>query len=178
MKNIKAIVIGLACTLPAAAFAGDNTIGTLTMNGNIVEHTCQVPANQLTKTIPFDPVTLADVGKTPENSAIQTKTLQFDITNCPDAAQRVGIRFDFATDSTVNNYIINNVKDNPAEGVEFGFSSDADEIALPTGSVVNAATVTGGAATVNAKASLYRVGSDKPVIGTVQSTATVTINYE
>lgn len=150
--------------------------GTVTVTGNVVGVTCEVPAAQLTRTInvpEIDQSVLTATGKSAAVTGAST-AFQFDVTKCPTSVERVGIRFDYTGDTAFPTFMKNT---GTAKGVLLGISKDADTDAIATGTSVDAASVAKGAATVKAKVNAYRT-LEPVVAGDIASTATVTVNYD
>lgn len=150
--------------------------GKLAIQGNIVDATCEVPANQLTRTInvpEIDQSVLTATGKSTAVTGAST-AFQFDVTKCPASVKRVGVRFDYTGDTAFPTFMKNT---GTAKGVLLGISKDADTDAIATGTSVDADAIANGAATVKAKVNAYRT-VEAVAAGDIASTATVTLNYD
>ncbi|EBI9057214.1 type 1 fimbrial protein [Salmonella enterica] len=150
--------------------------GTVTITGNVVGVTCEVPAAQLTRTINVPEIAQSVLTATAKNAVVTgtSTAFQFDVTKCPTSVKRVGIRFDYAGDGTFITYMKNT---GTAKGVLLGISKDTDTDAIATGTSVDAGPIANGAATVKAKVNAYRT-LEPVAAGDIASTATVTLNYD
>lgn len=173
MKLIK--YSALATMLVGTIAANAAETGTLQISGTVVEHTCSVPADQLTQTVDMGTITPAGLKALNEGEGLTKadKSLHFDVTDCPAATTAVGIKFDFTPDAAGAQYMANT---GSATGVALGIV-DADDAQVINGGVAHAKDLdaAAGTATVNAKVRVYRVGSAEPVAGDIASTTTVTV---
>ncbi|AMZ77760.1 MULTISPECIES: fimbrial protein [Enterobacter] len=176
MRN-KIYAIGLlggAIFMSVNAYAvGNNATGLLTVDGNMVAQTCLVPQNDLTKTVNFDTVDVGDIRALAANAKIAgtTKSLDFNITGCPgNDGDTVSIRFDYNVETGKTNYLLNT---SDSRGVLVGINKKGDDaLIVPAGTID--ATTTGGNATVEAEASLYR-DAGSVFTGGINSTMNVTL---
>lgn len=162
----------LAALMSAQAFA-DNNSGSINITGNIADATCLVPQSQLDHVVDFGSIASSDVSGVGVGAVVKTEPLAFDITSCPESTNNVGIRFEYTAETDGQNYLKNT---GATAGALFGISSGTDDTAVASGTALYAASITDGAATVNAKANLYHVaGTYTP--GELTSTANVTLVY-
>ncbi|WGK60081.1 fimbrial protein [Pantoea sp. SS70] len=147
--------------------------GTVNMDGSLTEQSCQVSADQLTRTINISTLTPERLIGAADNESVASTNIDFDVTACPPSTQNVGIRFDFSPNSSNPEYLNNSGN---AEGVAFGITK-IDNTLITTGQQIDSTDLDAaqGNATVKAKLQAYRVGSDAPVEGDIASTATVTV---
>lgn len=174
MKVVKYSVLSI---LLGASFAsGATETGTLTITGNVVDQTCEVPAAQLIQSVTIPEIGQAALTGTAENAAVPNVSvpLQFDVTNCPASVSRVGIRFDYTADGSYATYMQNT---GSATGVLLGISKDSDTTPVASATSIDATNIANGAATVSAKVNAYRT-SAAIAAGDIASTATVTVNYD
>ncbi|NWA62460.1 type 1 fimbrial protein [Pantoea sp. B9002] len=172
MINKKIIFTAITSVLLSnVAFA--NETGTVTMSGNVSGATCQVPLDQLTRTIDFSELTTAQILEKADSESISSKNIDFDVTGCPTSVTNVGVKFDFTADASNPKYLANN---GDAEGVAFGVTDAADTL-INNGDEISASNYNTGTGTaqVNAKIQAYRVGNSTPVEGLISSTAIVTL---
>ncbi|HFI9138267.1 TPA: fimbrial protein [Escherichia coli] len=161
----------LAGLSSGVVFADDS--GSVHVAGTIVDASCLIASSQLTRTVDFGDIDAHDVSGVGVGAVVKTEPLAFDITDCPASTNQVGIRFDYTANADGQNYLQNT---GDAAGALFGISSDADDTAVASGTALYAASITDGAATVNAKANLYHV-DDTYTPGSLTSTANVTLVY-
>lgn len=165
-------ISGLVGVLPANA----SVEAVLTMKGRVVEKTCEVPSAQLTKTIIVPAISQTALSALEENAVVTASStpFQFDVTNCPSTVKRVGVLFDYAADTAYPTYMQNT---GTATGALLGISSDANTDAIATGTLIDAASIVDGAATVKAKVNAYRT-SATVTAGDVASTVMVALDYD
>ncbi|EGK9149262.1 type 1 fimbrial protein [Salmonella enterica] len=172
MKIVKSFLFAL---LAASGFSHAD-LGTLTFQGTIAQQTCQVAAAQLTRTLAFDDlIDISSIQSLAIDGVAASKNFQFDVTNCPAAINDVGIRFDYQADSAHPNYMAKNAS-SKGDGVLLGISAKDDTIAKPSGSVIQAASISNGNATVEAKLNAYKVSQELSP-GSIISQSTVTVTY-
>lgn len=171
MKNTIIASAVLASVMSSQVFADET--GSVKVTGVVTASSCVVTQNQLDKTIDFGNIAKSDVTSAGVGAVAKTEPLAFDITGCPTATNQVGIRFDYTANADGQNYLQNT---GDAAGALFGISSDTDDTAVASGTALYAASITDGAATVNAKANLYHV-DDTYTPGSLTSTANVTLVY-
>ncbi|ELI8702898.1 type 1 fimbrial protein [Salmonella enterica] len=170
------VSLALLTSVSMVAEVSATETGTITVTGNVVGVTCEVPAAQLTRTInvpEIDQSVLTAAGKGAAVTGAST-AFQFDVTKCPTSVKRVGVRFDYTGDTAFPALMKNT---GTAKGVLLGISKDADTDAIATGTSVDADAIANGAATVKAKVNAYRT-SEAVAAGDIASTATVTLNYD
>ncbi|EJT7259157.1 type 1 fimbrial protein [Salmonella enterica] len=170
------VSLALLTSVSMVAEVSATETGTITVTGNVVGVTCEVPAAQLTRTInvpEIDQSVLTAAGKGAAVTGAST-AFQFDVTKCPTSVKRVGVRFDYTGDTAFPALMKNT---GTAKGVLLGISKDTDTTAITTGTSVDAASIANGAATVKAKVNAYRT-TEAVVAGDIASTATVTVNYD
>lgn len=171
IKNTFVASVILAGLASGSAFADDS--GSVHVTGTIVDASCLITQSQLDRTVDFGNIAKSDVTSADVGAVVKTEPLAFDITDCPASTNQVGIRFDYTANADGQNYLQNT---GDAAGALFGISSDTDDTAVASGTALYAASITGGAATVNAKANLYHV-DDTYTPGSLTSTANVTLVY-
>lgn len=162
----------LAGLSSGVVFADDGS-GNVHVAGTIVDASCLITSSQLTRTVDFGYVDRHDVSSVGVGAVAISRPLTFYITACPTQTNNVGIRFDYTQNADGQNYLQNT---GDAAGALFGISSYTDETAVASGTTLYAASITDGAATVNAKANLYHV-DDTYTPGSLTSTANVTLVY-
>ncbi|KNC92354.1 fimbrial protein [Trabulsiella odontotermitis] len=166
-----------AFMLSANAFAaGDNTSGSLHATGQILDATCTIATNDLNQSIQLGDIPVADIAAVAPLTMVKQQDINFTFTNCPTSLTSLGVRFNYTADPA-GNYLPNT---GDATGALVGISSSHNNDALASGAVVTSDdydSAAGGDATVHAKANVYRIGSDAPTEGTIDSISQVVVAY-
>lgn len=176
LSNVALCLTSATFMLSVNAFAATNVgSGSVNLSGTVVDATCTITGG-LTKTIPLDDIQANELSAAKAGSVVGQKPIAISLTACPASLTKLGASFSYTSDSAGTNYLENTTS---GTGVRFGISTDLDNVALASDSVVYSKDYAsaGGAATINAKVNAYRIGNELVEAGDVTSTATVSIVY-
>ncbi|MRS17795.1 fimbrial protein [Enterobacteriaceae bacterium RIT692] len=147
--------------------------GTVVVGASITDNSCTVPANQINQQINIGAITPETLTAASNGEIVRTKPIVFDFTNCPNTFTNVGIEFDYPEDTAQAQYMENT---GSAEGVLLGIT-DSSGTAVPKNGRVMSDNfdANAGTGTVTAQVSAYRVGTEAPGAGSIESVATITV---
>lgn len=162
-------LIALGSVSPVMA---DDT-GVVTINGSITDATCVIKSEHLSQTINMAAITPADLAGATPGQVMGDETFSFDVDSCPSSISNVGVTFTYTPDSVDAQYIANT---GSATGVLLGITKSNNDRVNSGETVWSSSFVpANGEGTVTAHVKAYRVGSDTPEAGDINSVATIAL---
>lgn len=171
-KNIGSASV-LTVLMVSAFSANANDSGTITINGSVTDATCVIKSEHLSQTINMAKITPSDLEAAAPGAVVANETFNFDVENCPATTSAVGVTFTFTGDSSDAQYLANT---GDATGVLLGITK-ADDSRVRSGESIMSTNFVpaNGEGTVAGHIKAYRVGTETPEAGDINSVATIAL---
>lgn len=153
--------------LTASVFAAT---GTITIQGEITDNSCTVPAGEMTRTIPLAKITPGYLDLSDDGEEITSEAFNFNFYNCPFSVSDVGVKFTYTSDNNNANYLANT---GIGRGVSFAITDERGAL-IANNDVIRATGYSNGdgAGSISAKVKAFR-NADDVAEGNISSVANV-----